>query len=45
MKEYVAVPRAWRDDEPESLDEWVHKALEHTAALPAKKPKEKAPKK
>ncbi len=38
MREYVAVPRAWRDD-PEKADPWVGRALEHTAGMPPKRPK------
>lgn len=35
MKEYVALPEAWRTD-PAASDVWIHKALEHTAAMPPK---------
>lgn len=35
MKEYVAVPAAWRDDRA-TLDTWVERALEHVAAMPPK---------
>ena len=45
MKEYVTVPRAWRDGDPETLDAWVHRALDHTSTLPPKKPKKKTAKK
>ncbi len=42
MKEYVSLPEAWRTD-PEASEPWIHKALAHTAAMPAKakKPKKK----
>lgn len=40
MREYVAMPLEWRDD-PEATDEWVAKALAHTAAMPPKKKKAK----
>lgn len=35
MKEYVAVPAAWRDDRA-TLARWVDRSLEHAAALPPK---------
>jgi TfoX/Sxy family transcriptional regulator of competence genes len=35
MKEYVALPRAWRDD-PAATATWVDRALAHTAAMPPK---------
>ena len=38
MKEYVSMPVAWRD-EPDATDEWVSRALDHTAAMPPKKKK------
>jgi len=40
MKEYVTMPAAWRDD-GDTTDSWVARALEHTAAMPAKKKKSK----
>lgn len=38
MREYVSMPRAWRDD-PAETAEWVDKALSHTAAMPPKQKK------
>ena len=35
MKEYVALPRAWRS-EPERINEWVARSLEWARGLPAK---------
>lgn len=35
MKEYVAVPVAWREDRTE-LAAWIDRSLEHTAAMPPK---------
>lgn len=35
MKEYVAVPAAWRDDRA-TLQGWIDRSLEHTAAMPPK---------
>lgn len=38
MKEYVAVPAAWREDHDgrAALAAWVDRSLEHTAAMPPK---------
>lgn len=33
MKEYVAVPAAWRDDRV-ALADWIDRSLEHVAAMP-----------
>lgn len=41
MKEYVSLPSQWRDTTDERVDAWVHRALEHTAAMPPKQPKQK----
>lgn len=38
MKEYVALPEAWRTDASHAED-WIDKALAHTAAMPPKKKK------
>lgn len=38
MREYVSLPTAWRDA-PANSDEWIQKALTHTAAMPPKKKK------
>jgi TfoX/Sxy family transcriptional regulator of competence genes len=38
MKDYVVVPRAWRDD-PETLRSWISKSLEWSSKLPSKKAK------
>ena len=38
MKEYVAMPLAWRND-ADSTAAWVDRALDHTAAMPPKKKK------
>ncbi len=35
MKEYVALPEAWRAS-PESSEPWIHRALAYTAAMPPK---------
>ena len=35
MREYVALPDAWRDD-PDAGSEWVSRALEFSAGLPPK---------
>ncbi len=35
MKEYVAMPLAWREDAAQT-DSWVARALEYTAAMPPK---------
>ncbi|HZY47759.1 MAG TPA: TfoX/Sxy family protein [Candidatus Bathyarchaeia archaeon] len=35
MKEYVLIPKAWRDD-PEIVRTWVQKSLEWTLKLPPK---------
>ncbi len=40
MREYVSMPIEWRDDTT-AADEWVAKALEHTAAMPPKKKKKR----
>lgn len=40
MKEYVSMPLTWRDDAG-ATDVWVERALEHTAAMPAKQKKAK----
>ena len=40
MKEYVALPEAWRNA-PEKSEPWIHKALTHTAAMPPKVKKKK----
>ena len=40
MKEYVAMPLAWRDD-PELTHRWLERAIAHTAALPPKVKKAK----
>ncbi len=37
MKEYVALPKAWRN-EPERINEWVARSLEWARGLPAKEP-------
>jgi len=44
MKEYVGVPRKMLGDE-KALRKWIASAFEHTASMPAKKKKAKAPKK
>jgi TfoX/Sxy family transcriptional regulator of competence genes len=49
MKEYVVLPRAWRDD-PDRIHEWAARSLDHVEELPPKQPKptkppEKRPKK
>ena len=36
MKEYVAMPIAWRDDS-DATGTWVNRALDHTATMPPKK--------
>ena len=38
MKEYAAMPLAWRDDAP-LTDEWVARALDHVSSMPRKAPK------
>jgi TfoX/Sxy family transcriptional regulator of competence genes len=44
MGGYLALPEAWAE-EPERLSEWIGRAFEAVAALPAKQPKAaKAPK-
>ena len=35
MKQYVAMPIAWRDDD-DATSGWVTRALEHTASMPPK---------
>jgi len=40
MKEYVVVPRSWRED-PRRIKEWVARSLEWSGQLPAKKPKKR----
>ena len=40
MKEYVALPPAWRN-EAALTDEWVARALEHTSSMPPKAKKAK----
>lgn len=35
MKEYVALPEAWRSH-PAASEPWIHKALAHTASMPPK---------
>lgn len=42
MKEYVAIPTAWRDNvhaESAPVDTWIDRAIAHTEALPPKKKK------
>jgi TfoX/Sxy family transcriptional regulator of competence genes len=41
MRGYVLLPAGWRD-RPEPTRRWVDRALEFTAALPAKEPKKRA---
>ncbi|MGI9659493.1 MAG: TfoX/Sxy family protein [Gaiellaceae bacterium] len=43
MKDYVTMPRAWRDD-LSTTSIWVDKALAHTSTMPAKAKKKKAKK-
>lgn len=38
MKQYVAMPIAWRND-PDSTADWVARAFDHTAAMPPKQKK------
>lgn len=38
MREYVAVPPQWRNDEPK-LAPWVERSLRHAATLPPKRKK------
>lgn len=38
MKEYVVLPEAWLE-EPARVEQWLARALEATAVLPAKEPK------
>jgi TfoX/Sxy family transcriptional regulator of competence genes len=38
MKDYVVVPRAWRD-RPETVRSWISKALDWSSKLPSKKTK------
>lgn len=40
MKEYVSMPQTWRQDQA-STDEWIGRALDHTAAMPPKVKKTK----
>lgn len=35
MKEYVSLPPHW-EGSPERAEQWIHRALEHTAAMPPK---------
>jgi TfoX/Sxy family transcriptional regulator of competence genes len=37
MKEYVSLPRTWRDD-PKGARAWIERSLEWAAGLPPKKP-------
>lgn len=37
MKEYVAMPPAWRSGHDDDVDRWVDRAIAHTVALPPKK--------
>lgn len=39
MNEHVSIPFQWRESGQEQVEAWVHRALEHTAAMPPKKPK------
>lgn len=39
MKEYVAMPEAWRTGHDADVERWVEAAIEHTATLPPKKAK------
>ena len=38
MKDYVVVPRVWRDD-PQTLQFWVSRSLDWSGSLPPKKKK------
>jgi len=37
MKEYVAMPAAWRDGHDAEVEAWVERAISHTRTLPPKK--------
>lgn len=40
MKEYVTIPHAWRDADPDAaLDSWIDRAVAHSSSLPPKKKK------
>jgi len=41
MKEYVAMPVAWRSGHDDQVEQWIDRAIAHTSTLPAKKPKKK----
>jgi len=47
MKDYVTLPRGYRESDPEAAHAWVERSLAHTRALPPKekKPAKKATKK
>jgi TfoX/Sxy family transcriptional regulator of competence genes len=42
MREYVVLPRTWRDD-PDRIREWAARSLDHAEELPAKRPAPKRP--
>ncbi|MGI9603907.1 MAG: TfoX/Sxy family protein [Acidimicrobiales bacterium] len=41
MKEYVAMPEQWRVDHDDVVEQWIERAIAHTASLPPKKKKAK----
>lgn len=41
VREYVVLPGAWREDEPERVHEWAARSLDHAEELPPKQPKPK----
>lgn len=42
MKEYVSLPAQWRDSTDGLVDDWVRRALDYTAAMPPKQPKQRS---
>ena len=40
MKEYVLLPREWRDN-PDNVGNWVSRSLSWTGEMPAKKPRKR----